>query len=95
MFLPKSWVGSISTPSAGTPAATIRAAAAVVSAITAATTSAYATRCGLVRGAAPPVCEQTMPAPNRAATWAKPGIGAGPGVVDQVGAGLAGRHRHR
>ena len=60
-------------------------------ATTSATTSSYATRCGSVRGGSPPAWLHTSAAPNSAATAGEPGVGALPGVVEQVGAGLADR----
>src|SRR6266536_2596292 len=73
VFLPKSCGGSMRMPSRRTPSSAARDARPVTVSSTSATTSAYPTRCGRVRGASPPACEQTRPAPVSAATSASRG----------------------
>lgn len=73
VFLPKSCPGSMSTDSLGTPSATARSARPSVTRRMSAMTSSYVTRCGRVRGSAPPACVHTRPTPYRAATSASPG----------------------
>ncbi len=73
VFFPKSCPGSIMIPSGRTPSPTARSARPTVTRRMSAITSSYATRCGLVRGRAPPAWVQTSPAPNRAATSASLG----------------------
>ncbi|CAM5733726.1 hypothetical protein SFUMM280S_04841 [Streptomyces fumanus] len=63
VFLPKSCPGSISTDSRGTPRDTARSASPSVTSRMSAITSSYVTRCGRVRGSAPPAWVQTRPAP--------------------------------
>ena len=58
-------------------------------ATTSATTSSYATRCGRVRGASPPACVQTSAGAELGGHLGQPRVDAAPGVVEQVGAGLA------
>ena len=73
VFFPKSCPGSISTDSRGTPSATARSASPSVTRRMSATTSSYVTRCGRVRGSAPPACVHTSPTRWRAATCASRG----------------------
>ena len=89
VVLPKSWAGSITMLSRATPAASARSAYAVVSAIALATTSAYSIRCGRVRGATPPVWVQMMRDVVLRGHVDQGRVGAAPGVVEHVGAGLA------
>lgn len=70
VFFPKSCPGSIMIPSGLTPSSTARSASPRVTRRMSAITSSYATRCGRVRGSAPPACVHTSPAPYRAATSA-------------------------
>lgn len=73
VFFPKSWPGSIMIASRRTPSATARSASPTVTRRMSAITSSYSTRCGRVRGSAPPACVHTSPAPYLAATSASPG----------------------
>ncbi|OBA67606.1 hypothetical protein A5780_10775 [Nocardia sp. 852002-20019_SCH5090214] len=82
MFFPKSWVGSMRIASAATPAARAASAARTNVSVTSDTTSAYRTRCGRVRGRAPPVWLHTIPTPSSAATPAS--CGSAPAQVSLI-----------
>ncbi len=73
VFLPKSWAGSMRIDSSLTPVASARSAWSTSAAVTSAATSAYAGRCGRVRGLRPPAWAQTRPIPRAAATSARRG----------------------